>query len=179
MDENKFKQELAIQLKKLRQRQGLSLDAVAQKTGVSKSMLGQIERNQSSPTIATLWKIASGLNASFSAFFAFSNLKESFSDKTISDPNMKVTAIFPYQEDTKLEVLEVHLCNYHTQHSDAHAVGVIEHVYVVKGCLSVYCNNRWQELNVGDCLRFYADQTHAYRAVSDFVVFHNTVCYAN
>jgi transcriptional regulator with XRE-family HTH domain len=31
-------------------------------------MLGQIERNESSPTVATLWKIATGLNVPFSAF---------------------------------------------------------------------------------------------------------------
>lgn len=65
-----FKSQIANQLKNLRKSRGLSLDATAQLTGVSKAMLGQIERGESSPTIATLWKIASGLEASFSAFFA-------------------------------------------------------------------------------------------------------------
>lgn len=64
-----FKSQIANQLKSA-QKQRLSLDATAQLTGVSKAMLGQIERGESSPTIATLWKIASGLEASFSAFFA-------------------------------------------------------------------------------------------------------------
>ncbi|SUH15608.1 XRE family transcriptional regulator [Salmonella enterica subsp. enterica] len=33
-------------------------------------MLGQIERNESSPTVATLWKIATGLNVPFSMFIS-------------------------------------------------------------------------------------------------------------
>src|SRR5579863_701606 len=55
-------------LKALRQARGWSLDKAAEETGVSKAMLGQIEREESSPTIATLWKIASGFHTSFSSF---------------------------------------------------------------------------------------------------------------
>ena len=59
---------ISLTLKKLRQEKGWSLDKAAEKTGVSKAMLGQIERQESSPTIATLWKIASGFDTSFSSF---------------------------------------------------------------------------------------------------------------
>jgi transcriptional regulator with XRE-family HTH domain len=61
-------QHLAATLKTLRQQRGWSLSRLAEETGVSKAMLGQIERNESSPTVATLWKIATGLNVPFSAF---------------------------------------------------------------------------------------------------------------
>ncbi|MDU7763234.1 MAG: helix-turn-helix transcriptional regulator, partial [Enterobacter asburiae] len=59
---------LATTLKTLRQARGWSLSKLADETGVSKAMLGQIERNESSPTVSTLWKIATGLNVPFSAF---------------------------------------------------------------------------------------------------------------
>src|ERR1700735_226800 len=59
---------ISLTLKSLRQQRGWSLDRTAEETGVSKAMLGQIERQESSPTIATLWKIASGFNTSFSSF---------------------------------------------------------------------------------------------------------------
>ncbi|MBS0638148.1 MAG: helix-turn-helix transcriptional regulator, partial [Verrucomicrobia bacterium] len=55
-------------LKALRKERGWSLDKTASETGVSKAMLGQIEREESSPTIATLWKIANGFNIPFSTF---------------------------------------------------------------------------------------------------------------
>ena len=46
---------ISLTLKELRRKKGWSLDKAAEKTGVSKAMLGQIERGESSPTIATLW----------------------------------------------------------------------------------------------------------------------------
>lgn len=58
-------QHLATTLKSLRQQRGWSLSRLAEETGVSKAMLGQIERNESSPTVATVWKIATGLNVAF------------------------------------------------------------------------------------------------------------------
>ena len=61
---------VADNLKRLRKERKLSLDAVAQCSGVSKSMLGQIERGETSPTVSTLWKISYGLKISFMALLA-------------------------------------------------------------------------------------------------------------
>ncbi len=55
-------------LKSLRTTRALSLDDVSTLTGVSKPMLGQIERGQSIPTVTTLWKIATGLKTPLSFF---------------------------------------------------------------------------------------------------------------
>ncbi len=55
-------------LKSIRMARTLSLDDTAVLTGVSKPMLGQIERGQSVPTVTTLWKIATGLKTPLSAF---------------------------------------------------------------------------------------------------------------
>jgi transcriptional regulator with XRE-family HTH domain len=54
-------------LRQQRLRRGLSLDQLARASGVSRSMLGQIESGQSSPTIKTLWRIAVGLAVPLSA----------------------------------------------------------------------------------------------------------------
>ena len=58
---------LAWNLQMIRDEPSLSLDKLTDLTGVSKSMLRQIETGQSSPTIATLWKIANGLQVPFTA----------------------------------------------------------------------------------------------------------------
>ena len=55
-------------LKEIRNTRQLTLDDVAELTGVSKPMLGQIERGQSSPTINILWKISTGLKIPLSFF---------------------------------------------------------------------------------------------------------------
>jgi transcriptional regulator with XRE-family HTH domain len=55
-------------LKEIRNTRQLTLDDVAELTGVSKPMLGQIERGQSLPTINVLWKISTGLKIPLSFF---------------------------------------------------------------------------------------------------------------
>src|SRR5690242_21829846 len=54
-------------LHRLRTQRGLSLEKLAQQSGVSRAMLGQIELGQSAPTINVLWKVAHGLGVNFSA----------------------------------------------------------------------------------------------------------------
>ena len=56
---------LAARLKETRKERGLSLDAVAKLSGVSRSMLSQIERGESSPTVATLWNLTRALQVDF------------------------------------------------------------------------------------------------------------------
>ena len=50
---------IAVNLKRIRTSKGMSLDVVAEQTGVSKSMLAQIERGTANPSIGFLGKIVS------------------------------------------------------------------------------------------------------------------------
>ena len=56
---------LAQSLREARRVRGLSLDAVAKLSGVSRSMVSQIERGESSPTVATLWNLTQALQVDF------------------------------------------------------------------------------------------------------------------
>ena len=58
---------IAENLKKIRKEKHLSLDKIAQLSGVSKSMLSQIEKCEVNPTISTLKKITNGLKISFTS----------------------------------------------------------------------------------------------------------------
>lgn len=55
---------VAENIRRIRKTQKLSIDRAAELTGVSKSMLGQIERGMVNPTVAVLEKIAQGLHVS-------------------------------------------------------------------------------------------------------------------
>ncbi|MDK2596931.1 helix-turn-helix domain-containing protein [Pseudoalteromonas obscura] len=177
MKESIFKSEIANHLKAERKRKKLSLDATAKLTGVSKAMLGQIEREESSPTIATLWKIASGLNTSFSAFFANEPALQSGERVFPEDERMKVNTIFPFQQDTSIEVFEITLLDHHQQMSSPHDIGIVEHVHVIRGKMKVYFDQQWHVLDAGERIRFYSDQSHGYEAISETAVFHNIVSY--
>ena len=56
---------VAVNLNRIRTSKGMSLDAVSEQTGVSKSMLAQIEKDAANPSLGTLGKIASGLRIEF------------------------------------------------------------------------------------------------------------------
>jgi transcriptional regulator with XRE-family HTH domain len=58
---------LAQNLRAIREERNLSLAKLSELTSVRKSMLRQIETGRSSPTVATLWKIANGLRVPFTA----------------------------------------------------------------------------------------------------------------
>jgi transcriptional regulator with XRE-family HTH domain len=61
---------IATRVRELRAARGLSLDAAARKSGVSRSMISVIERGESSPTAVVLDKLASGLGVTLSTLFA-------------------------------------------------------------------------------------------------------------
>src|SRR6185312_10691526 len=165
---------ISLTLKELRRERGWSLDKTAEKTGVSKAMLGQIEREESSPTIATLWKIASGFNTSFSSFIddthsEFSKLvHRGGKTKQLhpTDEKIRVMSLFPFDEQLNFEVFVIELLPTCEHLSPPHQSGVIEHVIVTEGKMEVQVNGAWQSLNKGEGLRFDANQSHGYRNLS-------------
>ncbi len=159
---------IASTLKSLRKKRGWSLDKAAQETGVSKAMLGQIERGESSPTIATLWKIATGFNVPFSLFIALEQHRAG-KPKTIhpSDNKIRVHPLFSYDEETKCEIFLIELLPGCEHISSPHKPGVIEHVLVTDGVMEVFLSDSWKPLKRGEGLRFCADQRHGYRNLSE------------
>jgi transcriptional regulator with XRE-family HTH domain len=173
-------------LKHLRKERGWSLDITSQKTGVSKAMLGQIERGESSPTIATLWKIATGFETSFSSFIeekvaATVTPIHRISDLKAIHPNddkIRVMPIFSYDEKLLFEVFIIELLPGCEHLSPPHKTGVIEHIIVVEGKMEVLVSDTWHKLKKNEGLRFNADQPHGYRNTSsEKVTFHDMIHY--
>lgn len=168
---------LAHTLKSQRSARGWSLTQAAQATGVSKAMLGQIERAESSPTIATLWKIATGFNLPFSAFIETST-SEGARGYSPGDNAMQVLPLFPFDAQLNFEMLVIELAPGAFSESDAHERGVVEHVIVIDGELELQINGRWQCLKQGEAVRFHADCPHAYRnSGSQRLRFHDLIHY--
>jgi transcriptional regulator with XRE-family HTH domain len=165
-----------------------SLDRAAQETGVSKAMLGQIERGESSPTIATLWKIASGFHVSLSSFLApvpaatsdglVHRVSSAIRSRPASD-GMLVAALFPYEPRFGFELFELTLLPGYERLSEAHEEGVTEHVIVVRSRMEVLVEGTWRMLAEGDAVRFAADRPHGYRNLAaEPAVFHNLIHYS-
>jgi transcriptional regulator with XRE-family HTH domain len=183
--ENIYKH-MSSTLKALRKERGWSLDKAALETGVSKAMLGQIEREESSPTIATLWKIASGFHTSFSSFLEdihvdFNNpIYRTGQAKTLhpSDEKIRVMPLFSFDAKLNFEIFIIELLPGCEHMSPPHKPGVIEHVIVVEGRMDVLVNGEWQTLSKGEGLRFEANQVHGYRNVmADIAKIHDIIHY--
>jgi len=156
-------------LKSLRLAREWSLSQAALETGVSKAMLGQIEREESSPTIALLWNIATGFNVPFSLF-----LNDPEPDQTAlrrgealrfrqSNAAMQVSSLFPFDSQLGFDMLQVELAAGALSESSAHEPGVIEHVVVIDGVLRLAIGAEWHTLKAGEGLRFQADCAHSYQ----------------
>ncbi|WP_028877823.1 helix-turn-helix domain-containing protein [Terasakiella pusilla] len=166
------KDHLAQTLKQVRKDKKLSLDRAADLTGVSKAMLGQIERGESSPTVSTLWKIATGFEVSLSSFIeptTSQNLKKTVArtaDEIRQHPaegGLMIAPLFPYESQLGFEYLELVFQAGYDRESAAHAPGVIEIVTVLNGVLEICCEGIWHKLEEGQSLRFAGDKPHAYR----------------
>ena len=142
---------LSTTLKQLRQQRGWSLSRLAEATGVSKAMLGQIERNESSPTVATLWKIATGLNVPFSTFIS----PPQSATPSVYDPQqqaMVITSLFPYDPQLCFEHFSIQMAPGAISESTPHEKGVIEHVVVIDGQLDLCVDVNGRALIVGKAL---------------------------
>lgn len=160
-------------LKDLRRTRGMSLDQTAELTGVSKAMLGQIERGESNPTVTTLWKIASGLQISFSSLIDDTKANVLFVEKEQICPVMeagqkyRVYSIFPFDPRRKFEIYTVELEHGYTHHSEKHNEGVEEYITVTSGVLEVTIEKDNYRVKAGDSIRFSANQEHSYRSLDE------------
>ncbi|WP_225086346.1 XRE family transcriptional regulator [Pectobacterium colocasium] len=156
-------------LKILRKDKNWSLTRTSEETGVSKAMLGQIERGESSPTVATLWKIATGMNVAFSTFIEPTLAAEDVTYRSgtgsafrESEVGMHVVPLFPFDEKLRFDLLVIELAAGASSTSSAHENGVIEHIIVLDGQLEMTIDGQTHSLSAGDALRFAADREHRY-----------------
>lgn len=168
------------QLRKLRQMHNWSLEQASRETGVSKAMLGQIERGESSPTLQTLWKIAGGFERSLSELLPTELLDDSAGTDVFQSSDSGITArtLFAYDPQLGFEQLALTLPPHSRHTSVAHQPGVIEVVNVIEGTLELEIGDSRYRLRKGENLRFTADQPHSYHnGEARPLLFYNLVCY--
>ncbi|GLQ06915.1 helix-turn-helix domain-containing protein [Sneathiella chinensis] len=168
---------LSKTLKARRKVLGWSLDRAAEQTGVSKAMLGQIERGESSPTVATLWKIATGLEMSLSSLIEAVPDNTEYRETLRRDADrmrrdaagegLAVAPLFPYEERFGFEYLELTLRPGYERISEPHEPGVVEFVTVLEGQPEILSEGVWHPLAQGQSLRFAGDREHGYRNRAD------------
>ncbi len=159
---------LPAKLKAARQQKALSLEAVAKLSGVSKSMLSQIERGESSPTISTLWNLTRALQVDFAGLLdndtPASRISVLRSDAVptivVRGSGCRVRILSPPEDAGTHEVYELEFKPGDVLDSQPHAVGAREHLTVIAGTLTVTSGDSRETLRQGDSARYPADVTH-------------------
>jgi transcriptional regulator with XRE-family HTH domain len=179
-DETEIAPTVSKNLKRLRTERGLSLEKLAQKSTVSRAMLGQIELGQSAPTINVVWKIAKALDVPFSALITGTQstgakvLRAKAAKRLMSsDGSFLSRALFPYDEPRRTEFYELKLLPKGQEVAEPHAPGTTENIVVSKGSIEIEVAGEKHQLETGDAILFEADVPHVYRnkTASETVVY--------
>ena len=164
---------IASNLRELRKKRGITLDDMAEMTGVSKSMLGQIERGESGLSVATLWKISTGLKVSFNSLMSESTSEAVIIENKANDPmetdakGFRLYPLFLLDKDRTFDTFYFELDPKGESRSEAHKEGTQEFVMVTEGCLTLTAGGSIYEVQADCSAMFAADQPHAYANKGD------------
>lgn len=159
---------IAENLKKIRNERNLSLNQLADITGISKSMLGKIEREETSPTISTIWKISTGLKIALTDLIETSSPSKKLFTKDDIVPfyedNKKVYSypFFRNNQGKNFELMQVFLEPSGKLISQAHIGGTKEYIIVFNGILTITVDNEEYHIEAGQAFQFDADKNHIY-----------------
>ena len=167
---------VAGNLRQIRRSQGLSLEELARESGVSKSMLGQIERSEVNPTITVLNKIARGLKTSLEQLLQQREepvtLLRDADIFSVIDPGSTALRfpIFPYEAERGIEGYRLKLLPGFRQVCPAAAAGTVKYITVFDGLLELEIGDSRYQLRQFDSIRFAADVPHSCRNGGDRTV---------
>jgi transcriptional regulator with XRE-family HTH domain len=168
-------QRIAERVRELRATQALSLDALATKSGVSRSMISLIERGKSSPTAVVLEKLAAGLGVTLPSLFdapataqtpsgpvarredqpqwqdpASGYLRRNVSPAGVWQPMQIVEVNFPPGARVAFE-------------ASVREIRVYQQVWVLEGAIDITLGEERHRLREGDCLAMELDGPTMFR----------------
>lgn len=168
---DQMNQIVAKNIKRLREERKLSMDELSKLSGVSKSMLAQIERGGGNPTISTLWKISNGMKVPFDALTVrpkspYELVKTSDLQPLLEDGGkVKNYSIFPDDENRRFAVYYLELEEGSYWESEPHLKGAAEFITIFSGKIEICTGGRSFQVERGESIRFKADAVHSYKNI--------------
>ncbi len=165
---------LPARLKEARRAQGLSLEAVANLSGVSRSMVSQIERGESSPTIATLWNLTRALQVDFAGLLEAGDAADHIDVLLAADvpkiENMgqgcRIRILSPPEDVGGHEVYDIRFDAGGALDSQPHGRGTREQLTVLEGQVQLISGAAKSHLDRDDSARYAADVPHMITAIN-------------
>lgn len=166
---------LGDMVRRARKRLGLTLEALALRSGVSKSMLSQIERGTVNPTFTTVWNLTRALGIDLASVeggreeAAAIARVPAYATPTMgsADGKCRLRALNPLQTVLAIEWYDLSAQPGGALVSEPHAAGAVEHLTCLEGRFEVEAAGERMAAEAGDTLRYRADCPHAIRNAGD------------
>lgn len=160
---------LGARVKQLRSQKGWSLEMLANASGVSRSMLSQIEREQANPTLAVTFRISHAFGMDLGELVKSPDASSSLrvirsDDRTFhyrSDKYCRIRTLSPLNLEKDVEFYEVELKRGGKLLSEPHFDGTREFLTVEQGQVRVESGDEADTLDQGDSANYRADVPHA------------------
>jgi transcriptional regulator with XRE-family HTH domain len=161
--------QISLRVRQMRQQRNWSLEQLSTASGVSRSMLSQIERNAANPTLAVTCKIAQAFGMSLAEFVEIPAASSSIhviraDDREHlyrSDESVEIRTLSPLNLEKDVEFYQVRLKTGGALRSAPHFQGTREFLTVEQGRVRVQSSADSAELNKGDSTTYRADVSHA------------------
>ena len=156
------------EIQRLRLERNFTLDQLAAKSGVSKSILSQIERDRSNPTLATIWRITKALESPLEnvlsandSTYRFEKLSRNATPEVTSEDNrFRLRILGTLKTVSSVQWYEFNAEPGAELTSDSHGKGSLESITLCTGNLTVTVGDDIKTICAGETLRYQTDLPH-------------------
>jgi len=155
-------------IQRLRKAYNMSLGELSEQSGVAKSIISQIERNETNPTIGTVFRLSKALETTIDEVLRVDSGVNFIEHQTKSgipilesqDGLCRLAIAGPLNLVESLQWYDFQAKPGGVLESDPHPPGTIEHLYLLKGELEVTAGEESRMLKTGEAIRFHGDRPH-------------------
>ncbi len=160
--------DLGKTIQRLRKAYNLSLGELSEQSGVAKSIISQIERNETNPTLSTVVRLSRALDTTVDevlrgeqqSLFIEHQSKSGIPMLESQDGLCKLAIIGPLSLVDVFQWYDFRAQANGVLESSPHPPGTIEHLYITSGELEVTTGSETKIGKTGEALRFRADVPH-------------------
>ena len=176
--------QLGVAVQRLRKSYGLSLADLSSQSGVAKSIISQIERNETNPTLTTIWRLAHALDVSIQSMLEggedgpfIEHLSRGSTPIFVSDDGLCRLAVTGWLKTVDwLQWYDFQADPGGVLESTAHPRGSVECLSTLQGELEVEAGGSVETVSAGETLRYRCDMPHRIRNLSGKPAHATMVC---
>ena len=158
-------------IQRLRKAYNMSLGELSEQSGVAKSIISQIERNETNPTISTVYRLSRALDTSIDEVlkadsgtaFLEHQAKSAIPILESQDGLCRLAIIGPLNLIDLTQWYDFQAKPKGVLESDPHPPGTVEHLYLLKGEVEITVGEEVKVAKAGEAIRYRADVPHKIR----------------